>query len=68
MATAVSRINNANRDKLYNQLMEVARKRTAQADVQMDDRGRAIDEDTEEFGENVLIVENAATTAPSIAS
>ncbi len=32
VATAVSRINNANRDKLYNQLLEVAKKRTAQAD------------------------------------
>ncbi|MGA2059130.1 MAG: DNA topoisomerase VI subunit B [Thermoguttaceae bacterium] len=68
VATAVSRINNANRDKLYKQLLELAKKRTAQADMELDDRGRARDEDAEEFGENVLIVEHGGTAMPSIAS
>jgi DNA topoisomerase VI subunit B len=66
VATAVSRINSADRDKLYNQLLEVAKKRTAEADMQMDDRGRAIDEDAEDFGGNVLIVENATLTSPCV--
>jgi DNA topoisomerase VI subunit B len=56
VATAVSRINNADRDKLYHQLLEVAKKRTAEADVELDDRGKAIEEDAEDFGENVIIV------------
>ena len=33
VATAVSRINNTDRNKLYDQLLEVAKKRTAEADV-----------------------------------
>jgi len=57
VATAVSRINSADRDKLYNQLLDVAKKRTTQADLELDDRGRAVEEEAEEFGENVLIVE-----------
>jgi len=56
VATAVSRINSANRDKLYHQLLDVAKKRTAQADVELDDRGKPIEEGEEDFGENVIIV------------
>src|ERR1043165_1329348 len=41
---------------LYDQLVEVAKKRTAVADVQMDDRGKKIKPAEAEFGENVLIV------------
>lgn len=54
VATAVSRVNGVDRKKLYDQLMEVAKKRTAEADVELDDRGRPIEE--EDFGENVIIV------------
>ncbi len=54
VATAVSRINGADRKTLYDQLMEVAKKCTAEADVELDDRGRPIEE--EDFGENVIIV------------
>lgn len=67
VATAVSRINNTNRDKLYQQLLDVAKKRTAEADVELDDRGRPIEEDAEDFGEHVIIVtaeeQNAETAA-----
>ena len=56
--TAVSRINSADREKLYERLLEVAKQRTAEADVQLDDRGRAIDDD--DFGDNVLIVAEPA--------
>ena len=54
VATAVSRINRADRQKLYDQLLEVAKKRTAQADVELDDRGQAVAD--EDFGQGVLIV------------
>ena len=54
VATAVCRINGADRNKLYEQLLEVAQKRTAEADVELDDRGKPIEE--EEFGDDVIIV------------
>jgi len=57
VATAVSRINGADRDKLYHQLLDVAKKRTAEADVELDDRGKPMEEDAVDFGENVIIVE-----------
>ena len=39
-------------------LLDVAKKTTAEADVELDDRGKPIEEeDGEDFGENVLIVE-----------
>jgi DNA topoisomerase-6 subunit B len=59
VAKAVSRINNADAKELYDRLLEVAEKRTVQADVRLDDRGRPIGEDAD-FGENVLIVEPGA--------
>jgi DNA topoisomerase-6 subunit B len=58
VAAAVSRINNADEKQLYERLLEVAKKRTIQAEVRLDDRGRRVDEsDEEDFGENVIIVE-----------
>jgi DNA topoisomerase VI subunit B len=54
VATAVSRVNGADRKKLYDQLLEVAKKRTAEADIELDDRGKPIEE--EDYGENVIIV------------
>ena len=55
VATAVSRINATNRDKLYEQLLTVAKKRTAEADVELDDRGKPVEEE-DDFGEHVIIV------------
>ncbi|MEN6407599.1 MAG: DNA topoisomerase VI subunit B [Thermoguttaceae bacterium] len=59
VATAVSRINSADRKKLYDQLLEVAKKQTAEADVELDERGRPIEE--EDFGGNVIIVSEEDT-------
>jgi DNA topoisomerase-6 subunit B len=42
VATAVSEITPVDPGKLYEQLLSVAKKRTADADMQLDDRGRAI--------------------------
>jgi len=54
VATAVSTINGADRERLYLQLVKVAKRKTAEADVRFDDRGRKIDE--QDFGDHVLIV------------
>ncbi len=57
VAAAVSEINGADRDGLYARLLEVAKKKTAEADSRFDDRGRRVEEDAEDYGDNVLIVE-----------
>ena len=57
MADAVNTINGHDRDSLYEQLLAVARKKTADADAKFDDRGRKVkDQEELEFGESVLIV------------
>lgn len=64
VAKAVSEINAANRGQLYDQLLSVAKRRTADADMKLDDRGRRIEEIEEVVPhENVLIVD--PTSAPS---
>jgi len=64
VAAAVSDINRVDRESLYEQLLRVAKRKTAEADVQLDNRGRPMDEE-EDFGENVLIVDAAqADSAP----
>ena len=56
VADAVSEINRANRRDLYEQLLKIATKKTAQADVKLDSRGRPIEEELD-LGENVLIID-----------
>ena len=64
VATAVSDLNNANRAEVYDKLMEVAKRKTAEADVKLDDRGRKISlEEEEDFGDNVLIIEQPEVIA-----
>jgi len=46
-------------------LLRVAQRKTAEADVTLDDRGRAIEADLDEFGDNVLIVDPAASPIPA---
>ncbi len=53
----MSDINGAERAALYDQLVKVAKKVTADADVKMDDRGRKIKAEELDLGENVLIVD-----------
>lgn len=60
VATAVSEINGVKEKPLYEQLVKVARKRTADADMKMDNRGRRIEEELD-LGENVLIVDPTDT-------
>ena len=57
VATAVSQINGQDRGKLYEQLLAAAKKKTAEADVKLDDRGRPIQEEEDlELGDNCIIV------------
>jgi DNA topoisomerase-6 subunit B len=64
VATAVTEINGRDREQLYEQLLSVAKKRTADADMKLDERGRRI-EDSQELiaSENVLIVDPMAAPA-----
>jgi DNA topoisomerase-6 subunit B len=69
VAAAVSAINGVDRVKLYDDLLAVAKKKTAEADVKLDDRGRPIqDEEELELGDNCIIVSQPGaageTTAP----
>jgi DNA topoisomerase-6 subunit B len=64
VATAVSDINGADRARLFDQLLQVAKKKTAEADVRLDDRGRPVEEGLEEFGGSVIIVDPAASAPP----
>ena len=58
MADAVIEVNGTNRDELYQKLLHVAKRKTAEADLKFDERGKAVAESAEEeFGSNVLIVE-----------
>ena len=42
VATAVSEINAVDRDDLYKRLLRAAKKRTVEADIKLDDRGRPV--------------------------
>ncbi|OHB72269.1 MAG: DNA topoisomerase, partial [Planctomycetes bacterium RBG_13_63_9] len=50
VADAVSRINGTDRDALHSGLLLMAKKKTADADVKLDDRGRPIDEQNLDLG------------------
>jgi DNA topoisomerase-6 subunit B len=63
VATAVSRINRTDRHQLYQQLLLVAKKRTADADLKLDDRGRPVEQEDLDLGENVLVVDRAQPAA-----
>ena len=61
VATAVASIkgySDRSRTELYGRLVDVAKRKTAVADIQLDDRGTRIETADEDFGENVLIVES----------
>ena len=57
VAAAVSEVNKTDKKKLYDQLLAIATKKTSEADVKLDDRGRPIDEEELDLGDNVLIVD-----------
>ena len=68
VATAVSEINRANAKALYEKLLLVAKKKTAEADVVLGEDGKPIEEaEAEDYGGSVLIVDHAAAAnAPTV--
>jgi len=64
VATAVSEINRTDRQKIHGQLLVVAKNKTVDADMKLDDRGRPIGEEEQDFGANVLIVDPAEAEVP----
>jgi DNA topoisomerase-6 subunit B len=64
VATAVGAIqeyDEKKRNALYERLLHVAKRKTAEADTRLDDRGKKIEPGEEDLGENVLIVEQPAS-------
>jgi DNA topoisomerase-6 subunit B len=57
VAAAVSEVNGVDPSRLYEQLVKVAKKRTSEADMQLDNRGRPIEDQEMNLGKNVLIVD-----------
>jgi len=72
VAHAVSDINGTDQQALFNNLLKVAKRKTAEADTKLDRRGRKIEDNgNAEFGDNVLIVDqnpedllNSSATGP----
>ena len=65
VATAVSVIrdfNEKNKQDLYDRLLHVAKRKTAEADTKLDDRGKKVEEGDDDFGKNVLIVNSEASS------
>jgi DNA topoisomerase-6 subunit B len=62
VATAVSELNQADRDQLYEQLVQVARRKTSEADVRLDETGKPVEEEELDLGSNVLIVDSRDRT------
>lgn len=59
VATAVGSIkdySDRSRKELYGRLLHVAKRKTAEADTQLDGSGKKVEKTEEDFGENVLIV------------
>jgi DNA topoisomerase-6 subunit B len=53
--------NDKKRSEVYDRLLAIAKRKTAEADTRFDDRGRKVEQSEEDFGDNVLIVEQAET-------
>ncbi len=59
VATAVSSIRDSDdlsRKELYDRLLQIAKRKTSEADILLDDSGRKVEAVEDDFGENVLIV------------
>jgi DNA topoisomerase-6 subunit B len=56
--TSIKNYDERSSKKLYGQLVDLAKRRTAVADARFDDRGKKVEETEEVFGENVLIVDS----------
>ena len=70
VAAAVHEINGRDRSKLYDLLLKVAKRKTAQADMKIDESGKYVEKE-DDYGDNVLIVQadapvgNASAATPN---
>ncbi len=64
VADALSEISGRPREAIYEDLVAVARKKTAVADTQFGEDGRPIEEENADFGDNVLIVPQGEEPSP----
>ena len=62
VAKAISKINGSDREVLYQQLLEIAKSKTSEADIQLGEDGKPIDQEEIHLGDNVLIVDNPDIT------
>jgi DNA topoisomerase-6 subunit B len=64
---AIQEFDDKRKKALYERLLHVAKRKTAEADTRLDDRGKKIEPGDEDLGENVLIVEQPepGDTAPT---
>ena len=67
VADALSEISGKPRDEIYEDLVAVARSKTAVADTRFGEDGRPIEEDDTDFGNNVLIIPQEENASPSSA-
>jgi len=58
VASAINQINGTDYKTIYDQLVEVAKLRTSEADMRFDENGKPILEEEIDYGGNVLIVED----------
>ena len=65
VADALSEISGKPRDDIYEDLVAVARSKTAVADTRFGEDGRPIEEDDTDFGNNVLIIPQGEDPSPS---
>ena len=68
VATAVNEINGRDRNKLYDLLLKVAKRKTAQADMKIDESGKYVEEGEADFGDNVLIVSQDEPAGEAVAA
>jgi DNA topoisomerase-6 subunit B len=62
VATAVGEIYEVDRSQLYEQLLKVAKQKTAEADARFDKHGRRLEDENGDFGQNVLIVDHETSS------
>ncbi len=54
--SSIKELSDRSRKDLYGRLLQVAKRKTSEADILLDDSGRKVESAEEDFGENVLIV------------
>ncbi|MDR2346931.1 MAG: DNA topoisomerase VI subunit B [Planctomycetaceae bacterium] len=68
VANAISKVNNVDQNTLLNMLTNLAKQKTATADLKLDENGKPIENqnstDDEDFGKNVIINEYTTETKP----